>query len=54
MTSTTKIFKQKAGVISDCPLWICISGAYMYEGETLIELWHKIIYEWEDDKHLVF
>jgi hypothetical protein len=30
-----KIFREKGGVISEDPIWVCFSGPYMYTADTL-------------------
>ena len=47
------IFKEKAGVISKEPVWVCIHEEYMYLADTFWELLHILGTEWEHDKHLV-
>lgn len=47
-----KIFREKTGVISKDPLWVCLSGPYMYQNESLTGLFALTAEELEDDKHL--
>ena len=47
------IYREKAGVISEKPIWVCMCGAYLYTGETLRRLIEVLNTEWEHDKHLV-
>ena len=48
-----KIFKEKAGIMSKEPIWVCLHGPYMYTASTLKKLIHILNTEWENDKHLV-
>ncbi len=48
-----RIFKEKAGVISQHPVWVCIHNGYMYIEDTLDKLVVTLNTEWEHDKHLV-
>ena len=48
-----KIFKEKAGVISEEPTWICFHNCYMYTHSTLFGLLITIITEWKQDKNMV-
>ena len=49
-----KIFKEKAGVISQDVCWVCIpDDGYLYIADTFTELLIQIATEWRDDKHLV-
>lgn len=48
------IFKERAGVISKAPVWICLgSGPYMYTAPTLLKLIYVVITQWKSDKNLV-
>lgn len=49
----TRIFREKAGVISEGPVWVCIHRPYLYTADTLFQLLMLIFREWEDDRHLV-
>lgn len=48
-----RIFEEKAGVISDKNVWICICEEYMYIADSLIELVDLLNSEWEHEKHIV-
>lgn len=48
-----KIFKEKAGVISEEPIWVCIHAAYLYTAATLIQLIILLCKEWKHNKHLI-
>lgn len=48
-----RIFKEKAGMISENEIWICIDSCWLYTGDTLFELLWCILKEWRSDKHLV-
>lgn len=47
------IFKEKAGVISEKPVWVAIHDAYLYTNDTIIGLIWVLITEWKNDRHLV-
>ena len=48
-----RIFREKAGVISSDPCWVCISTGYLYTASTLSGLLWILLTEWKDDRHLV-
>jgi len=48
-----KIFKEKAGVISETEIWVCIHGFYLYTHSTFIGLIWTILTQWNDDKNLM-
>lgn len=48
-----KIYREKAGVISEEPIWVFFDGTYMYEKTSLAALIWCIIKEWRQDKHLI-
>lgn len=58
-----QIFKEKPGIISPGPAWICLydkysdvyydSYNYMHIDESLIKLIYSVITEFKHDKHLV-
>lgn len=53
---TFKIWKQKAGVISNNDVWCCIYDGvpgYLHIQDSLFELFKEVIFEFRDDKHLV-
>lgn len=47
-----RIFKQKAGVISENDVWVAIHDAYLYTDDSLLGLIKIILFEWKHDKHL--
>lgn len=47
------IFQEKAGIISENPIWVCICNDYIYTADTIENLISILNNEWEDDKHLV-
>ena len=47
------IFLEKAGVISQEEVWVCIHQCWFYTADTLEELSKVLNTEWEHDKHLV-
>lgn len=49
-----QVYKEKAGVISKEPIWVCfVDDCYMYDADTLWELFKLVIREYKHDKHLV-
>jgi len=48
-----KIFKEKAGVIADNSVWVCINNGYLYISSSLFGLFFILLFEWNNDKHLV-
>lgn len=48
-----QIFKERAGVISPKPIWVCFESCWMYEDYSLLKLIWIIITEWRNDRHLV-
>lgn len=48
-----KIFREKAGVISKEPVWVCIHGYYMYLGDNLPQLLWVMATQWNDDRNIV-
>lgn len=49
-----KIFKEKAGVISKEPVWVCLHDCYMYTGDTFIGLLWNMVKYWNDDKMMIW
>lgn len=50
---TIKIFKEKPGIISKDPVWVCLCGPYMYIHDSIRGLFAIMADEWENDKHLI-
>jgi hypothetical protein len=48
-----KIYKEKAGVISENACWICFHGNYMYSGDTLWLLAKDMWKWWNSDYRLI-
>lgn len=48
-----KVFKEKAGVISENPVWIMLHDGYIYTGDTLLKLLILVIREYKHDRHMV-
>lgn len=48
-----KIFREKAGIISEKPIWICYHSTYMYVGDSLIGLLWEMATKWNNDHNLV-
>jgi len=48
-----KIFKEKAGIISPNSVWVCINKEYLYVSSNFFSLLLMLLFEWNDDKHLV-
>jgi hypothetical protein len=47
-----RIFKEKAGVISEKPVWVAIDDCYLYTHDNLFGLIKTLLLEWKHDKHL--
>lgn len=49
------LYKEKAGVISKDPIWVCIdyNSWHMYNEYSLVKLIYQIITQWRHDRHLV-
>jgi len=48
-----KIYREKAGVISEKAIWICFHGCYMYTGDTLYLLIRNMMKYWNNDQMLI-
>lgn len=48
-----KIFREKANVISDKPVWICQYSGYLHINESLLGLIWSVITEYKDDEWMV-
>jgi len=48
-----RIFKEKAGVISEEETWVCLCEGYLYTGSSLEDLIEVLNTEWKNDRHLV-
>lgn len=48
-----KLIREKAGVISSVPIWIFFDSCWMYEDESLLRLFWKVITEWRHDRHII-
>lgn len=48
-----KLYKQKAGSISEHKLWVIWDAPYLYEADTLLGVLWKLITEWKHDKHII-
>ncbi len=47
-----KLYKEKANVISEKPIWIFMYKGWLYTGESLLKLVFIVITQWKQDKHL--
>jgi len=47
------IYKAKANSLSNKNVWICLSGCYLYTGDTLFQLLKQMINNWESDHHMI-
>lgn len=47
------IFKEKAGVVSEGPIWICFEREFMYMAPTLLGLIWQVITEWRNERYMV-
>ena len=48
-----RLFRERAGVISTGPCWVCIYDCYLHADENLLRLLWSVITEYKNDKHLV-
>ena len=48
-----KIYKEKAGVISEKPIWMCWHRCWLYTADSFLSLIIILITEWKHDRHLV-
>lgn len=48
-----KIFREKAGVISKNPVWVCFHKEYMYFDDTLFGLFVEMIIHWNHESKYV-
>lgn len=48
-----KIFREKAGVISQKPLWVMLDGPWLYLSESIHGLIWEVITGWRKDRNLV-
>ena len=48
-----KLFYQKAGVISERPLWICLHDGYMYSHPSFFGLVRTIVTQWKNINNLI-
>lgn len=46
------ILKERAGVISKEPVWVCLHKEYMYMSDTLLGLLIDMIKNWNSDSRL--
>lgn len=47
------IYKEKAGVISKDPIWVCFQSCWMYEGASLLGLLWNIVSQRRQDRNLI-
>ena len=47
------IYKEKPGVLSDGPVWVCFHNCYMYTGNTLLALLLDMWRNWNNDNRLI-
>ncbi len=48
-----KLFKEKAGVISEEPVWCLLHGRWLYTGNNLFQLTRNTIKYWKSDLALI-
>lgn len=48
-----RLFKEKAGVISEVACWVMIDRCWLYTGDTLLQVVWKYVSQYKSDKHLV-
>ena len=47
-----RIFRERPGVISEGPCWVCVAPGYLYTADTLPGLLWVLAWEWGEDRHL--
>jgi len=47
------LYREKTGVISDKPVWICFHRFYMYSGDTLLLLILDMIKNWNHERKII-
>ena len=47
------IFRERAGVISKQPCWVCWYGCWLHTADSLLALLWSVVTEWKHDRHLV-
>lgn len=47
------IFKEKAGVLADTPLWVIFHHTHMYSHKTLFGVLWLFLSQYKHDKHLI-
>ena len=48
-----KLFRERAGVISEVPVWVCLANHRIFIHERFLSLVWIVVTEWNDDRHLV-
>lgn len=48
-----KIFREKAGVISEGPVWVCKYSCYLHASRSLLALIWNVLTEYKHDRHIV-
>ena len=48
-----KIFKEKAGILADDAVWVCMYPGYLHADARLIRLFWEVLTEYKSDKHLI-
>ena len=48
-----KLYREKAGIISDDPIWVFMDEVWLYAHPTLFKLIFIVLTEWRNDRHLV-
>lgn len=48
-----KLFRERAGVISEQPVWVCMANHRIFIHESFWKLVWQVATEWNDDRHLV-
>ena len=48
-----QLIREKAGVISPGPTWVCLyGGCYIHYNESLVKLLWEVVREYKHDRHL--
>lgn len=47
------VFRERAGVLADVPVWVCFWNCRMACDESLFRLVWTVARDWDDDRYLV-
>ena len=48
-----RIFKEKAGILADEAVWVCMYDGYLHADASLIRLLWEVLTEYKRDKHII-